>query len=417
MDITLHFFFNLSLLIILLFLLIIWIGFSNNLDSFKILAIIFSLVSLAICFVFSYRFHEDLTLDLRVIPFTIGGLYVGIGPLMGLIIIFIRGMYGIDFGFFSTVIIIVSFSLVYWKMSPWFLKQTYRQRVIIATGMCFIVNLFPVLFLEISQQPHPLFDVYFAYLIIQPLGVAIIAMIIEIVCESLYLRRHLVKTKRLEVVEKMATAISHEIRNPLTAAIGFVQLMQDETITKNKSDQYLSILKSELNSAEKVIQNFLNFSKPQIETIESLDVNEELQFVVNTLQPLAKRSMVTIDTKFLTTVQIMGDRQSFHQCFVNIIKNSIESMEDGGTITIEVESSQTNHIIRIQDTGKGMTPEQLEHLGEPYYSTKGESGTGLGIMVAYNIVRAMKGTISVKSEVGKGTTFEFSFPKEESDIS
>ncbi|MBW8349332.1 ATP-binding protein [Bacillus sp. IITD106] len=287
--------------------------------------------------------------------------------------------------------------------------------------MSLIISIFLIIFFELNQQPYPVFDtvfdIVFGYLIIQPLGVAIIAIIIEIVCKSLYLRRHLVKTKRLEVVEKMAAAISHEIRNPLTAAIGFVQLMQDETITKDKSDQYLSILKSELNSAEKVIQNFLNFSKPQIETIELLDVNEELQFVVNTLQPLAKKSMVTIDTKFEATIQIMGDRQSFHQCFVNIIKNSIEAMDDGGTITIEVESSQTNHLIRIQDTGKGMTAEQIEHLGEPYYSTKGESGTGLGIMVAYNIVRAMNGTISVKSEVGNGTTFEFAFPTEGFKIS
>src|SRR5690606_7165823 len=102
--------------------------------------------------------------------------------------------------------------------------------------------------------------------------------------------------------------------------------------------------------------------------------------------------------------------------FVNIIKNSIEAMENGGTITVEVDSTPSNVTIRIHDTGKGMSPEQVERLGEPYYSTKGESGTGLGIMVAYNIVRAMKGTINVKSEVGKGTTFEFTFPAEETNV-
>ncbi|MBS4200010.1 HAMP domain-containing histidine kinase [Bacillus sp. FJAT-49732] len=413
MDITLHFFFNLSLLIILLFLGILWIGFSDNLRSLKTIAILFCFASLIICFAFKFRFQEDILLDLRTIPFTIGGLYLGIGPIIGLFIIVVRGMYGINFGFFSTAIIIAFTSLIFWRMSPWFLKTSSRQRVIIATIMTFIVNLFPVILMEISQKPFSIYDVYFGYLIIQPIGSAMIAIIIEILFKTIYLRHHLVKTKRLEVVEKMAAAISHEIRNPLTAAIGFVQLMQDETISNDKRDQYLSILKSELNSAEKVIQNFLNYTNPQIERVESLNVNDELDIVTNIMQPLAKRNSVTIESKFSSIFWINGNRQSFHQCFVNIIKNSIEAMETGGPLKVEVESTQTNAFIRIHDTGKGMTQEQVERLGEPYYSTKGESGTGLGIMVSYNIIRALNGTINVKSEVGKGTTFEFSFPIDE----
>ncbi|MFB9830495.1 ATP-binding protein [Lederbergia wuyishanensis] len=386
---------------------------SNKLQSFKNTAIAFSIVSIIVCFIFNYRLFEEFVIDLRIIPIMVGGLYAGIGPIVGLLTIILRGLYGFNIGYFATSIFIIVISLIFWRIFPWFLKLSARQRIIFFTGMTFIVSFFPPLFMDIYQKDNLGFDIYFAYLLLQPIGALIISITIEITCKTVKLHQHLVKAERLEVVEKMAAAISHEIRNPLTSAIGFVQLMQDETISKDKSDQYLSILKSELFSAEKVIRNFLTLSKPELPTVETLNVNSELQFVINKLQPAATRSLVSIQTKWTESVWIHGDRQSFHQCFINIIKNSIEAMENGGTVTVEVESTSTNIDIRVQDTGKGMTQEQIEHLGEPYYSTKGEMGTGLGVMVAFNIVRAMKGKINIKSEIGKGTSFEFSFPIEE----
>ncbi|MCR2821841.1 sensor histidine kinase [Lederbergia panacisoli] len=412
MDITLHFFFNLSLLIILQFFSILLIGISKNQHSFKVQAIVFSILSLITCFAFTYQLHENILLNLYLIPILVGGLYVGLGPLLGLLAIISSGIYGFDIGFFSTVIVAIVSALLFWRISPWFFKRSVKQRMAIVTVMALIVGIYPPIIMQINQIPFPVFDVYFAYLVIQPLGAAMIAFVIELTCNTVHLRHHVVKSQRLEVVEKMAAAISHEIRNPLTAAVGFVQLMQDASISKDKSDQYLSIINSELNSAEKVIQNFLTFSQPQIESAEPLNINKELQFVIDILQPSANKNKVFIELNGSDIYWVIGDRQSFHQCFVNIIKNSIEAMENGGTITVEADSVPSEVNIRIHDTGKGMTPEQVERLGEPYYSTKGESGTGLGIMVAYNIVRAMKGTISVKSEVGKGTTFEFTFPAE-----
>ncbi|MBS4216805.1 HAMP domain-containing histidine kinase [Bacillus sp. FJAT-49711] len=417
MDITLYFFFNLSLLIIIQFFSILLIGISKKQQSFKVPAILFSILSIIICFAFTYQVHEKILMNLYFVPLSVGGLYVGIGPFLGLLAIILSGIYGFDIGFFSTVIVVAISALLIWKISPWFLKRSAKQRIAIVTGMTLIAGIITPVIMQINQIQIPflVFDVYFAYLVIQPLGAAMIAFIIEITCNTVHLRHHLVKSERLEIVEKMAAAISHEIRNPLTAAIGFVQLMQDESISKDKSDQYLSIINSELNSAEKVIQNFLTISQPQIEIVEPLNVNKELQFAIDILHPSANRNNVQIEINKSDLYWIHGDRQSFHQCFVNIIKNSIEAMENGGTITIEIGSVSENVNIRIHDTGKGMTPEQVERLGEPYYSTKGESGTGLGIMVAYNIVRAMKGTIFVKSEVGIGTTFEFYFPKVISD--
>jgi len=227
---------------------------------------------------------------------------------------------------------------------------------------------------------------------------------------TIQLRQRTMKSKRLEAVERMGAAISHEIRNPLTTAIGFVQLLQNDPISKENHTQYLSIIKNELKSAERVIQDYLDFSNPEIKTMEPLLLQEELEQVIQLLQPLAKQNSVKIISIFSTGEEVEGDQQKFHQCFVNIMKNAIEAMPRGGILTVETESTPTTVSILIKDTGSGMTLEQVTRLGEPYYSTKGSKGTGLGIMVVYSIVRAMNGTIHVESEIGEGTTFTFTFP-------
>ncbi|MBS4177469.1 ATP-binding protein [Lederbergia citrea] len=409
MQLTLHFLFNLSLLIVLLFFGLIRAERTNNLRSVQMTAVAYFIISLLICHVFTYPLSDNILLDLRWIPIMIGGLYMGLGPLLGILTIFIRGFFGFDFGFFSTVIFYGGVTLLCWRISPWFIKRSSKQRILFSVGLTLLFGIFQSIPIEFINGPYLVLDVWLAYLIIQPLGVVMIAVIIEEADKTILLRQHVVKSKRLEAVEQMAAAISHEIRNPLTAANGFVQLLQEESMPKETQVQYLSIIKSELKSADRIIQDYLTFSNPHIQSMEQLNAQEELQNIINLLQPSAHKNSVKIITTFSTIEMIEGDRQKFHQCFINIMKNSIESMPNGGILTVETESTPTNVIIRFQDTGIGMTREQLDRLGEPYYSTKGEMGTGLGITVAYSIIRAMKGTVYVDSTVGKGTMFEFTF--------
>ncbi|UQX56761.1 HAMP domain-containing histidine kinase [Cytobacillus pseudoceanisediminis] len=175
-------------------------------------------------------------------------------------------------------------------------------------------------------------------------------------------------------------------------------------------------MKAELESAEQVIQNYLTFSKPSLDKIEEINVKKELMQVMNILKPTANQNSVEINAHFALLGSIKGDRQKFHQCFLNVIKNSIEAMPRGGQLYIETHYSSSQITIEIKDTGVGMTSDQLQRLGEPYYSTKGSKGTGLGMMVVFSIVRAMDGNVRVKSEVGKGTVFRFTFPNFKSKI-
>ncbi|SDN60871.1 two-component system, sporulation sensor kinase B [Psychrobacillus sp. OK028] len=411
MELTVYFFFNLSLLIVLLFSGVLLAEKSKRFWSYQPIFIIYLIISLILCFLFTYQLEGiNVVFDLRKVPFVIGSLYMGLGPFLAAFIMLVRGFLGIDYGFWMTVLYYGGLAILFWRISPWFLKCSPKQRILFSVGVTFLFSFAQTFSFGIWHLPQSSSTVWFVFLVIQPIGVGIISYIIEEIIMTIQLRQRTMKTKRLEAVERMGAAISHEIRNPLTTAIGFVQLLQNDAISKENHTQYLSIIKNELKSAERVIQDYLNFSNPEIKSMEPLLLQEELEQVVQMLQPLAKQNSVKTVSIYSMGEKIIGDKQKFHQCFVNIMKNAIEAMPKGGILTVETESTETTVSILVKDTGSGMTLEQVTRLGEPYYSTKGNKGTGLGIMVVYSIVRAMNGTIHVESSIGKGTTFEFKFP-------
>lgn len=363
-----------------------------------------------ICIEFSYNPVAYARYDLRLIPLIIGGLYLGIGPILVVAILILRGLFGLDLGFVHTLIIYAPFAIVLWKLYPWFWKQASARRIIISVVLSMVICVLTVVGMQFAIPHLKWFDAWFAYLVIPPLGMAIITYAIEFIRRTSEMQQQLIKVEKLKAVEQMGAAISHEIRNPLTAASGFVQLLQDDYLPRFKRREYLSIVRDELNSAERVIQDYLTFAKPSLTTFEELNVKSELKQLINILQPLANQYSVEIISDFSVIGFIKGDRQKFRQCFINVLKNAVESMPNGGSLSIKTDFSQNYVTIDVKDNGIGMTKDQLNRLGEPFYSTKGKNGTGLGMMVVYSIVRAMNGTIWAESEVDKGTTFHFMFP-------
>ncbi|MCH1627006.1 sensor histidine kinase [Ferdinandcohnia quinoae] len=410
MEITKHFFFNLSLIIIVLFIGLIWSERKRNLTISKWEAYIWCVALLWTCFQFSYQPTPNFHFDLRLIPVLIGGLYLGIGPILSLTVIVIRAFYGIDSGFYATILLYLPLAFILWRSYPRFWRKSPSKRICLSIIIAIFLSILNALGMEFFTPPANRFDAWFAYVGILPIGIGIISYIIEFVSNNLYLRQTLIKSEKLQAVEQMGAAISHEIRNPLTAAMGFVQLLKENNLPRLKQKEYLSIIKEELASAEQVIQDYLTFSKPSLETIERLNVKQELNQVINILKPTANQNSVEIITNFEMVGSIEGDRQKFHQCFLNVLKNAIESMPRGGQLFVETQYHKSQLTILVRDTGVGMTIDQLERLGEPYYSTKGSKGTGLGMMVVYSIVKAMNGAILCESEIGVGTVFKFTFP-------
>lgn len=220
------------------------------------------------------------------------------------------------------------------------------------------------------------------------------------------------KSEKLEIVGHLAASMSHEVRNPLTTARGFMQLLcEDSSMQQGK--QYLPIAIQEIDRATEVINHYLTFAKPVPVTVEKIDFLEEIQSMIQIITPLSNMNNVQISFTFHKQKKyfILGEKSKLQQAFINILKNAIEAMPDGGKLQLSLYSKESLIQIDIQDTGIGMTPEQLNRLGEPYFSTKKhDKGTGLGMMVAFSIVKGMNGEIKVTSEVGRGTCFSIQFP-------
>ncbi|MCA1038600.1 sensor histidine kinase [Bacillus infantis] len=410
MEITRHLFFNLALIIILLFFSLVWSERRQKISFSRVSSFIWLSLMLWLSLQFSFKSSSDFQFDLRLIPVLIGGLYAGLGPWLSVIAIVFRSFFGIGTGFWLNVLLYVPLAFLLWRIYPKFKIQPPQKRIAFSVLLTVILSVVTVIAMEIWSSPESRLDAWAAHLAVPTVGVAMISYIIEYVRKDLELKKKLIKTEKLEAVEQMGAAISHEIRNPLTAAAGFVQLLIEHPQPLEKRREYLNIVKGELESAERVIKDYLTFTKPSLDYIEEINVKKEITQVINILTPLANQNSVRITANFALLGSIEGDRQKFHQSLLNVLKNAIEAMPKGGDLLVETNYTKSHISISVKDTGVGMTPEQLQKLGEPYYSTKGSKGTGLGMMVVFSIVKAMKGTIKVESKVGAGTTFYFSFP-------
>lgn len=218
------------------------------------------------------------------------------------------------------------------------------------------------------------------------------------------LHKEIMKSEKLKIVSEIAASVAHEVRNPLTSVRGFIQLMGKDDLSADNRRYYQTICLEELDRAQQIISDYLTFAKPEIEKIEVIDLKSEIDYIVNILISYANYQNVQVIKQMPEdSLLIVGDKYKLRQALINIGKNSIEAMPDGGLLTFAVHALNRHAVISIIDTGVGMTAEQIIRLGTPYYSTK-DKGTGLGTMVSFSILKKMHGKIDIKSEQGKGTT-------------
>ncbi|NEW08125.1 PAS domain S-box protein [Paenibacillus sp. SYP-B3998] len=217
---------------------------------------------------------------------------------------------------------------------------------------------------------------------------------------------------KLNAVGQLAAGIAHEIRNPLTAIKGFVQLTQ---IRYPDSHHYFDIIRSEIERIELITGELLLLAKPSLKTEQAMDLCE----IINQVSPLVETQGM------LNNVQIVRDFKANHlavlcdsnqlkQVFINLLKNAIEAMPSGGEIKIVVELEEGNIKVTITDQGPGIPFDQLSSIGQPFFTTK-LNGTGLGLVVSYKIIQNHGGTISVENMPDQGAAFTIKLPRVGSD--
>ncbi|RKN84023.1 PAS domain S-box protein [Paenibacillus ginsengarvi] len=216
------------------------------------------------------------------------------------------------------------------------------------------------------------------------------------------------KSEKLVIVGQLAAGVAHEIRNPLTTLKGFLSLLRLPSSDKDK--WYVDIMQSEIEKMEWVANQFLTVAQPQSVLFKNRNLETIIRHVSTFLYPLAKMHNVEIVVEAGSgNPHVECDESQLKQAFINLVKNSIEAMPQGGQVVIRLEHEASSIAVRVIDHGHGIAKERLPHLGEPFYSLK-EKGTGLGLMICFKIVKEHRGTVRIASVVGSGTTVEVRLP-------
>jgi two-component system NtrC family sensor kinase len=213
----------------------------------------------------------------------------------------------------------------------------------------------------------------------------------------------------------MAAGIAHELNNPLTSVIGFVELALEEL--PSDSDHYgdLDLALREAQRAREVVRHLLDFSRQSGSIRAQVDLNELLREVLKLLKHQFQTAGVDVQLEFGDLLPVSTNPNQIKQVALNLLQNAYQAMPGGGCVTIRTgmdsPSRQRNVYFSVSDTGEGIPPEAIERIFEPFFTTRGVGhGTGLGLSVSYGIVLSHGGHIDVKSEVGQGSTFTVWLP-------
>lgn len=219
----------------------------------------------------------------------------------------------------------------------------------------------------------------------------------------------MIKSEKLSIAGQLAAGIAHEIRNPLTSINGFLKLLRN---TKRNEERFFDIVESELKRIEFIVNELLILSKPSTTNkFQPIEISAILDQVTTLMKMQAAMCNVeiTYDSKD-QNLWVQAEANLLKQVFINLLKNAIEAMSGGGTITVLLEATENELQIRVIDEGNGIPPEKLQMLGQPFFTTK-STGTGLGLMICFNIIHNHDGELIAESELNVGTTFTVCLPR------
>lgn len=217
------------------------------------------------------------------------------------------------------------------------------------------------------------------------------------------------RSDRLSALGELSARMAHEIRNPLAALCGSVQLLSSATDIKEPDARLLAIVTREAERLDALISEFLMYARPATPQLEQIMLNtyieEELLFLVHDPRFIN----ITLQNMVPKSTEVTVDPNQLHQVIINLLQNAADAMPDGGAIRIECSLTPANVSIGITDNGAGIAENDAQHLFEPFWTTK-PAGTGLGLAISYRIIEAHGGTLSVESPPVGGCRFVISLP-------
>lgn len=222
--------------------------------------------------------------------------------------------------------------------------------------------------------------------------------------------RRMLRADRLATIGELAAGAAHEIRNPLTAIKSSLQYLggknQDEA-----AKRLLNTALEETGRIEEILSGLLSLSRPSEIKKERHDLLENLDETLELISFQARKQKIRVVKEFPPSpIDLNGDKSQLKQLFLNLFLNSLQAMNEGGELKLEVASTDgRNVLITVSDTGEGIPEENLDRVFDPFFTTK-KGGTGLGLSICYGIVKSHEGDIEVRSKVGRGTAVLIKLP-------
>ncbi|MFP4066979.1 MAG: two-component system sensor histidine kinase NtrB [Spirochaetaceae bacterium] len=238
---------------------------------------------------------------------------------------------------------------------------------------------------------------------------------VEDVTERKSREARLRRAESLASLTTLAAGVAHEIKNPLGSIGIHIQLIQKALASLEEEDReriqgYIDIVNEEVNRLNKIVVDFLFAVRPMNVELEDADLNDVLNGLLEFVQYELEQNNVVVETEFARDLpKIQLDERYFKQAVMNIVKNAIAAMPEGGTLSIRTRCRGESVELSIEDTGEGMPEEVREKIFEPYFTTR-DFGSGIGLTLVYKVVKEHMGEISVSSEEGQGSTFTITFP-------
>jgi signal transduction histidine kinase/ActR/RegA family two-component response regulator len=234
-------------------------------------------------------------------------------------------------------------------------------------------------------------------------------------------QQQVIQQERLRALGAMASGIAHDFNNALAAILGFTELLiyRPENIANTeKTLRYLQMMNTAAKDAGNVVNRLREFyrQREEGEVFAPVDLNHLVEEAVSLTQPKWKNQAeangiaIQITTELGTIPPAVGNAADLREALTNLIFNAVDAMPKGGTITLRTHSSKSRIILEVADTGTGMTEEVRTRCLEPFFTTKGDHGTGLGLSMVYGILQRHQGTVDIQSKLGQGTTFILSLP-------
>jgi nitrogen-specific signal transduction histidine kinase/Fe-S-cluster-containing hydrogenase component 2 len=249
-------------------------------------------------------------------------------------------------------------------------------------------------------------------------GIAEVEMCWPYVLQTLRVTQEdLIQAEKLTSLGQLAASIAHEVNNPLAGVLVYTQLLAKKVasnaLAKETALDYLTKMDSELTRSTRLIRNLLDFARQSKPSLREVDINE----VINRAFALAAHSAELQHVQVVKELdpslpKLTADSDQLQQVFTNLFINAIQAMPGGGKLTLRTSVSSDGQLkIEVQDTGVGISPENMRKLFTPFFTTKREvKGVGLGLAVSYGIIQRHKGRIEVQSKEGEGTTFTIYLP-------